>query len=234
MVSLTKQNNKKIGNDLDNFNDAGSDDEYSNQTNLKSNNKLDGKIYGGAVPDEDLDIDEDDGDYDEDDDDLDDDDDDDDEEDSANEVESDVKELNIDIKDSLGYGDQTISPIQSDVESEDEDYFQKFDTQLRNDYIETTHPESLIKNHEEISILIQQSHKTLPFLTKYEKTRILGQRAKQINSGDRPYIDVPYDIIDGYLIAELELKAKKLPLIVCRPIPDGTAEYWKLSDLEIL
>ena len=76
--------------------------------------------------------------------------------------------------------------------------------------------------------------KTVPFLTKYERTRVLGQRAKQINSGDTPYLEVPYDIIDGYLIAQLELKAKKIPFIICRPIPDGTAEYWRLSDLEII
>ena len=28
-------------------------------------------------------------------------------------------------------------------------------------------------------------------MSKYEKTRILGQRAKQLNSGNKPFIAVP-------------------------------------------
>ena len=155
-------------------------------------------------------------------------------EDNEEKLESGTKEFNIDVKQGIDYGDQSISPIQSDVESEDDDYLQKFSSELRENYIKTTHPESIIKNHTEISKLTNETHKTVPFLTKYERTRILGQRAKQINMGDKPYIDIPYDIIDGFLIAELELKAKKLPFIISRPLPDGTAEYWKLADLEII
>jgi DNA-directed RNA polymerase I, II, and III subunit RPABC2 len=77
-------------------------------------------------------------------------------------------------------------------------------------------------------------HKTIPFLTKYEKARVLGQRAKQINSGSKPFIKVPDNVIDGYVIGELELQQKKIPFIIRRPIPGGGSEYWKLSDLEII
>ena len=143
-------------------------------------------------------------------------------------------ELNISMKQNMGYDDSAISPINSDVESDDEEYLQKFDVQDRENYVSTVHPESIIKNHAEINSMLDKPHKTVPFLTKYERTRVLGQRAKQINSGDAPYLEVPYDIIDGYLIAQLELKAKKIPFIICRPIPDGTTEYWRLSDLEII
>ena len=41
------------------------------------------------------------------------------------------------------------------------------------------------------------------------------------------------NIIDGYLIAEMELKEKKLPFIIRRPLPNQTFEYWKIKDLEI-
>ena len=77
-------------------------------------------------------------------------------------------------------------------------------------------------------------HQTLPFLTKYEKTRILGERTHQINSGAKPFIPVETDIIDGYLIALKELEQKKIPFIVKRPLPNGGCEYWKLKDLEIV
>ena len=68
--------------------------------------------------------------------------------------------------------------------------------------------------------------------TKYEKTKILGQRTKQLNSGCHPYIDVPKNIIDSYLIAEMELKQKKIPVIIRRPISVNRSEYLKLEDLE--
>ena len=81
--------------------------------------------------------------------------------------------------------------------------------------------------------IIDKNHKTIPILTKYEKTRILGQRAKQINNGSKSYINISENIIDGYLIAEMELKEKKLPFIIRRPLPNQTFEYWKIKDLEI-
>ena len=71
-------------------------------------------------------------------------------------------------------------------------------------------------------------------MTKYEKARILGQRAKQIETGSRPYVKVPENIVDGYIIAELELKEKKIPFIIRRPIPGGAFEYWNLKDLEFI
>ena len=71
-------------------------------------------------------------------------------------------------------------------------------------------------------------------MSKYEKTRILGQRAKQINSGNKPFVNVPKNIMDGYLIAQEELMQKKLPFIIRRPLPSGGSEYWRIKDLEIL
>ena len=35
-------------------------------------------------------------------------------------------------------------------------------------------------------------------------------------------------------IARLELEARRLPIIIKRPMPDGTFEKWRLSDLLIL
>ena len=81
-------------------------------------------------------------------------------------------------------------------------------------------------------IIIDDLHKTIPYLTKYEKARILGQRAKQINSGATAFVKVPEKVIDGYLIAELELQEKRVPFIIRRPLPNGGSEYWKVSDLE--
>jgi DNA-directed RNA polymerase I, II, and III subunit RPABC2 len=81
-------------------------------------------------------------------------------------------------------------------------------------------------------IIIDKLHRTIPYLTKYEKARILGQRAKQINSGAYPFVKVPETVIDGYIIAEMELKQKRIPFIIRRPLPNGGSEYWKVQDLE--
>lgn len=136
--------------------------------------------------------------------------------------------------------------IEDDDEEEDDDnYLQKFDEEINKNYIHDFHPECLIHNSDEIAklsivmrnadhIIVDPLHKTLPFLTKYEKARVLGQRAKQIENGSAPFVKVPEHVIDGYTIADLELKQKKIPFIIRRPIPGGAFEYWNLKDLECL
>jgi hypothetical protein len=45
------------------------------------------------------------------------------------------------------------------------------------------------------------------------------------NSGATPFVKVPENVIDGYLIAELELTEKRIPFIIRRPLPNGGSEY---------
>jgi DNA-directed RNA polymerase I, II, and III subunit RPABC2 len=80
--------------------------------------------------------------------------------------------------------------------------------------------------------IVDNFHKTLPFVSKFEKARILGVRAKQINNGASVMIDVSEHVIDGYTIAQMEYEQKKIPFIVKRPLPNGTVEYWKFADME--
>lgn len=137
--------------------------------------------------------------------------------------------------------------LPSDDEDEDYDdsYLQKFDSEVTKNYINDFHPECLIQNYDEITklttvvrdsnnIIIDPLHRTIPFLTKYEKARVLGQRAKQIETGAKPFISVPENVIDGYVIAELELQQKRIPFIIRRPIPGGAFEYWNIRDLEMI
>jgi DNA-directed RNA polymerase subunit K/omega len=130
-------------------------------------------------------------------------------------------------------------------EDEDENYLQKFDTQIRDNYVNTFHPECITHNYQEISaltkvvrdknnIIIDPLHRTIPFLTKYEFTRVIGQRAKQINSGAKPFVKIPENVIDGVIIAEIELAQKRIPFIIRRPFPGGGCEYWNLKDLEMI
>jgi DNA-directed RNA polymerase subunit K/omega len=78
------------------------------------------------------------------------------------------------------------------------------------------------------------NHRSPPFLTQYERTKIIGMRANQLSQGARPYIQVPDYVTDVSEISRLELHARRLPFIIRRSMPDGTHEYWRLSDLLIL
>jgi len=134
---------------------------------------------------------------------------------------------------------------ESSSDSEDESYLQKFQKELNVKYLEKNHPECVRHNHSEVlvmtqvvrdeyKIIIDSLHRTLPYLTKYEKARVIGQRAKQIDMGAQIFIEVDSKIIDGYIIAEMELMARKIPFIIRRPIPGGGSEYWNLKDLDII
>jgi DNA-directed RNA polymerase I, II, and III subunit RPABC2 len=78
------------------------------------------------------------------------------------------------------------------------------------------------------------NHRTYPFLTNFERTKIIGLRANQISRGAAPLVVVPKHISDVRDIARLELEQKRLPYIIKRPLPNGTFEYWRLVDLLIL
>jgi DNA-directed RNA polymerase I, II, and III subunit RPABC2 len=135
-----------------------------------------------------------------------------------------------------------------EYDSEDDDMdkkLKKFDSEVRDEYLANFHPECMMQNYDEIynlarvvrddrGIIVDELHKTLPLLTKYERTRVLGQRAKQINDGATPFVKVPEGVIDGYLIALKELEEKKIPFIIRRPLPNRGSEYWHLEDLQII
>ena len=81
-------------------------------------------------------------------------------------------------------------------------------------------------------LVAKEDRITRPVMTKYEKVRVLGERAKQISSGAPVYIKgvenkTPYEI------AELELKHGLIPFIIRRPLPDKSYEEWKISELKV-
>jgi DNA-directed RNA polymerase subunit K/omega len=76
----------------------------------------------------------------------------------------------------------------------------------------------------------KKNYKTNPTLTKYEKCRVLSERANQINCGSQIYISNPNDFSNAYDIAVKEYNEKRIPFIIKRPY-GNTFEYWKLKDL---
>jgi DNA-directed RNA polymerase I, II, and III subunit RPABC2 len=64
---------------------------------------------------------------------------------------------------------------------------------------------------------------TTPYLTKYERARLVGTRALQISMGAPVSID-PGTATDPVVIAEQELLANQTPLIIRRYLPNGDFE----------
>lgn len=142
------------------------------------------------------------------------------------------------------FEDSDYSEDEDDEDAYGEEYLQKFDDTIRDAILENHHQDLLHHNYVEVEaltvvvrdergIIIDPLHRTMPMLTKYEKARVLGERAKQINGGAKPFVKVREGVIDGYLIACDELEQKKMPFIIRRPI-NGGFEYWRMKDLEVL
>ena len=92
-------------------------------------------------------------------------------------------------------------------------------------------------------ILNLQKISTLNRLTKYERARILGTRAAQIQNGMPPVflkegkiVGIPDEFKDSLKnsidIAKLELKLKSTPLIIRRKLPSGKVDERTAQELE--
>jgi len=123
------------------------------------------------------------------------------------------------------------------------EHYNQFDDNT--EYIKSFHPEELHISFDEmynLSIVERDvdgnirdmNHTTYPILSKYEKARIIGIRVNQLNQGVDPFIEIRNLNLDKHIIAEEELKQKKLPFIIKRPIPNGHFEYWSVKDLEMI
>jgi DNA-directed RNA polymerase I, II, and III subunit RPABC2 len=137
----------------------------------------------------------------------------------------------------------------TDSDEEDEDneseMLRKLEKDIYTNKLLHYHPEIKQNNYNDIlsmckivrdsaGVVADGLHKTIPWLTKYERARVLGLRAKQLNNDADAFIEVPPGMISGNKIALAELNQKKIPFIIRRPIPNGGTEYWKLSDLDLL
>ena len=123
--------------------------------------------------------------------------------------------------------------------------YDKYKDEFKDNFMRNIHPEEILQSvsqmnassvvsRDQDNVVIDENHVTIPLLTKYEKARVLGLRITQLNKGAKPLVEYNSTIIDNHIIAELELRKKKIPFIVMRPLPNGSKEYWRLEDLEIV
>jgi DNA-directed RNA polymerase subunit K/omega len=127
----------------------------------------------------------------------------------------------------------------------DDKYFDELTDKLRQTLISDFHPHLLPHDSTIVSQLskvvrdedgeiVDEHHKTFPWLSNLELTRVLGERAEQLDEGALAFVEVPEGVIEGSKIARLELQEGKLPFIMVRPLPSGKVEYWPLSELQLI
>tara|TARA_Y100000389_G_C17456156_1_gene518316 strand:+ start:2726 stop:3061 length:336 start_codon:yes stop_codon:yes gene_type:complete len=105
-----------------------------------------------------------------------------------------------------------------DDNSSDEDFVEEV-------YNTNINFETFYKNYD----TMKKNYITLPKLNKYEKTKIISERAQQLSNGSISFLKNPETYSSVQEIALEELKQNKIPFIIERPIPNGV-EYWKLED----
>lgn len=69
-------------------------------------------------------------------------------------------------------------------------------------------------------------------LTKFERIRVIGHRAQEIAMGGKVKDEFGC-AMNPYETAELELKQKKIDLVIRRFFPDGSYEDWRVDELII-
>lgn len=113
---------------------------------------------------------------------------------------------------------EDVEDLEEELQDEDEDEYNSLE--------DITEPTIVSETSNKIKV-------TSKYLTKYERTRILGARALQISLGSPPTVDIG-TTTDSYEIAMLELQQKKIPIIIRRYLPNNTFEDWHINELELL
>jgi len=83
------------------------------------------------------------------------------------------------------------------------------------------------------TVIESHERQAKPYLTKFEKVRVLGVRATQIAYGAKSMI-LNTAGMNAKEIAKMELAMKKMPLKIEKILPNGKREIWSVNELKIL
>ena len=126
-----------------------------------------------------------------------------------------------------------VSDDSDDEFEEDDTNYEKFDEEVRNNYVQSVHPELSFRSNDEIDALSQvtrdentgriikdERHQTIPILSKFEFTRIIGSRISQLAQGAKPLVELKKKSMIYILLLSKNL-FKRSSFIIMRPIPNG-------------
>lgn len=147
-----------------------------------------------------------------------------------------IKNNTIESNDDIDDEDKDINNLDDDYSDNDYDKSDNEDNNIMDDEddddFEPDNLEYSLIDDDDDNDIKEINKITRPFLTKYEKVKLLATRTNQLARGAKPMIkNVDYSITPKDL-AKLELKEKVIPLIVLRPIPNGKSERWKITEFK--
>lgn len=155
--------------------------------------------------------------------------------------ENDTDEEDSDLSDIEDLDDFENSEEDIDDNSEESDISDIDDTTSRLKLVNDT--DTIITNNKKNVILNKEDYKSHSWLSIYEYTKILSERANQLLSGAKLMLNIPNDINPGDTnqkakdlakqYAILEIKNKVCPFKIIRRINDKI-EIWDVNDLELL
>ncbi|CAH1443105.1 DNA-directed RNA polymerases II and V subunit 6B [Lactuca sativa] len=124
--------------------------------------------------------------------------------------------------DAGGYDDEPAEP-ELDEGAEEE---------IDGDKVEEDVPDPLLGDNEdkEEQEAVEKPRKTIKYMTKYERARILGTRALQISMNAPVMVELEGET-DPLEIAMKELRQRKIPFTIRRYLPDGSYEDWGVDEL---
>lgn len=100
------------------------------------------------------------------------------------------------------------------------------------------HPEVKPVFRAEVAENVKQARITREYFTKYEYTALLATRAQQLAEGAKPLVELTglkqSDPMFVWNVAKREIEQRKLPFVVRRQLPDGTAEFWSAQEMEVM
>jgi DNA-directed RNA polymerase I, II, and III subunit RPABC2 len=89
----------------------------------------------------------------------------------------------------------------------------------------------------EVAEAFNQPRVTRGYFTKYEYTTLVATRAQQLAEGAKPLVELAglkqADPLFVWNVAKREIEQRKLPFVVRRQLPDGTAEFWSAQEMEV-
>ena len=130
--------------------------------------------------------------------------------------------------DSYGGDDMSISNLGDDDEIGEND---EEDSSMLAAKLKNSQSDYIVSVEKTYSNYYNNEKVTMPYMTKFEKAKILGIRAEMIASGDKPLIENSRSFDNAYNIALEELKQKKIPLIIRRTLPNGNIEDWRVEEM---
>jgi DNA-directed RNA polymerase I, II, and III subunit RPABC2 len=100
------------------------------------------------------------------------------------------------------------------------------------------HPEVKPVFRSQVTESVKQPRITRPYFTKYEFTSLMATRAQQLAEGAKPLANMEglktSDPMFVWNLARREIEQRKLPFVIRRQLPDGTAEFWSAQELEVI